>query len=39
MGVLEIEAFLASESETQGPLSLPALYSGVHSLVPSSSDQ
>ena len=31
--------FLASGSETQGPLSLPALHSDIHSLIPSSSDQ
>ena len=31
--------FLTSGSETQGPLSLPALHSGVHGLVLSSSDQ
>ena len=30
--------FLASKSKTQGPLSLPALYSGIHSLIPSSGD-
>ena len=30
--------FLAFESETQGPLSLPVLHSGIHSHVPSSGD-
>ena len=28
--------FLASKSETQGPLSLPILHSGVHGHIPSS---
>jgi len=31
--------FLASGSGTQGPFSVPALYSGVCGLIPSSSDQ
>ena len=31
--------FLASGSETQGPLSLPTLYSGIHSLFSSSGNQ
>ena len=31
--------FLASESETQGPLSLPVLHGGVHGYILSSSDQ
>ena len=31
--------FLASGSETQGPLFLPALHSSIHGLIPSSGNQ